>query len=51
MVKEIHTKQYKTDPRVLEILWRIYERCWVNIGKDERVSRKPEGQGAFLRCG
>ena len=25
------------DPRVLEILWRIYERCWVNIGKDERI--------------
>ena len=22
-----------------------------NIGKDERVSRKAEGQGAFLRCG
>ena len=26
-----------TDPRVIEILWRIYERCWVNIGKDERI--------------
>lgn len=26
-----------TDPRVIEILWRIYEGCWTSIGKDERI--------------
>lgn len=35
MVKETHTKQYKTDPRVLKILAILYARNYIVIGKDE----------------
>ena len=28
-----------TDPRIIEILWRIYEKCWTNIGKDIYIEK------------
>ena len=34
MEKEIHTKQYKTDPRIITMLGILYARNYIVIGKD-----------------
>lgn len=35
MVKETHTKQYRTDPRIITMLGILYARNYIIIGQDE----------------